>query len=315
MLSAISVTHSEPGRPSWAEIVTTALGTTKVEAVRDEGGFSGQLTLRNLGYLRVAHVNLNGAAVRGMRRRSAHSPQAFSWLAASVGGGFELSYGSRSVVMEPGRMTILDPSRTYVTTFAPSSEVLWARIPQALLKPCFTGSAQVVIDGTIGAGRLAFDTLKSIAKHADHLSPEQGRPVADGLLSMITAASLDFVRNPAVETNGPARTLQRVKAFILENLSDDSLSPDSVAAANGLAARYINKLFEREGSSLMRWVWRQRLDAARATLARTPLDSHSVGSVAYTYGFKTAAHFSHAFRRQFGYPPRAEKRVRAEQGV
>ncbi len=309
MLSAVSVTHSEPGRPCWADIVTTALGTTKVEAVRDEGGFSGQLELWNVGYLRVAHVNLSGAAVRGMRRRSAHAPQAFSWLAASLGGGFELCYNSRSVIMAPGQMTILDPSRTYVTTFAASSEVLWARIPHAFLEPRFTGSAQVVIDGTRGAGQLAFDTLKSIVNHAAHLRPEQGRPVADGLLNMITAAGLDLAEPPADEPKGPALTLRRVKAFILENLSDDSLSADSVAAANGLATRYINKLFEREGSSLMRWVWRQRLDAARAALARAALDSHSVGSVAYTYGFKTASHFSHAFRRQFGYPPRAEKRL------
>src|SRR5262245_5673156 len=83
MFSASTVTHSEPGRPCWADIVTSKLGTTRVEAVRGEGGFFGQLALWNVGYLRVAHVKLRGAAVRGMRRRTTAGRQSFSWLAAS----------------------------------------------------------------------------------------------------------------------------------------------------------------------------------------------------------------------------------------
>ena len=69
MWSAHSVTHSQPGRPCWADIITAHLGTARVEAVRDEGGFFGQLALAKLGRLQIAHVALRGAAVRGMRRR------------------------------------------------------------------------------------------------------------------------------------------------------------------------------------------------------------------------------------------------------
>src|SRR6185503_17127992 len=99
MFSASSVIHSEPGRPCWADIVTSKLGTTRVEAVRGEDGFFGQLALWNLGYLRVAHVKLRGAAVRGMRRRTIAGRQSFSWLAASLSGGFELNYTGRSSVL------------------------------------------------------------------------------------------------------------------------------------------------------------------------------------------------------------------------
>ena len=95
-----------------------------------------------------------------------------------------------------------------------------------------------------------------------------------------------------------------MKVFILDNLSDDSLSAPSIAAASGLTSRYINRLFEPEGVSLMRWVWRQRLEGARAVLA-SKREPYAIGNVAYAYGFKNASHFSHAFRRQFGYAPRA----------
>jgi AraC-like DNA-binding protein len=311
MFSALSVTRSEPGRPSWADIVMSKLGTSRVEAVRGEGGFSGHLALQTFGYLRVAHVKLQGAAVRGMRRRgSTGGRQAFSWLAASIGGGFELCYNGRSAVLPPGNLALLDARRTYVTTFAAESEVLWVRIPNAFLEPHCKAASQIIIDGAAGAGRILFDTLTSIAGQAADVRPGQGRSICDALVRMIAAASFGA---QAGDPHSPAQVtaLQRVKAFALDNLSDDALSADSVAAATGLTTRYINKLFEREGASLMRWVWLQRLEAARAALAESPLEAHAVGHVAYAHGFKSASHFSHAFRRHYGHAPRAEQRARA----
>jgi AraC family transcriptional activator of tynA and feaB len=316
MLSANSVTRSEPDRPCWADIVMSNLGTSRVEAVRGEGGFFGELALANVSYLRIAHVTLKGAAVRGMRRRGYGGRQAYSWLAVSLGGGFELAYGGRSAVMGPGGMAILDARRTYVTTFAPDSEVLWVRVPQAFVQSQFAAATQITIDGARGAGRILFDAVSSVWTQAAHLDASQSQRIADGLVSMIAAAgagredasaeaSAAIASREGIATSSSG--LQRVKAFILENLPDESLSASSVAAANGLTARYINKLFEREGMSLMRWVWNQRLQAARAALARGQLDSHSIGNIAYAYGFKSASHFSHAFRRCFGHPPRAER--------
>lgn len=309
MFSATSVTRSEPGRPCWADIVTSQLGTSRVEAVRDEGGFFGQLALWSLGYLRVAHVRLRGAPVRGMRRPANGDRRPFSWLAASLGGGFELCFNGRSLVMEPGRMAILDARRTYVTTFTATSEVVWVGIPQGFLESRLTGTAQIIIEGASGAGRLVLDSLKSMLSQAAYLRPAQGRPVADGLVNLLAAAGFDWAEADSGKLKGRASTLRRVKTFIIENLSDDSLSADTVAAASGVTARHINKLFEQEGSSLMRWVWRQRLEAVRAALAEPDLERNSIGDIAFAYGFKSASHFSHAFRRQFGYPPRMERRI------
>lgn len=305
--TADSVTRSEPGRPCWSEIITSTLGTSRVEAVRDEGGFFGRLHLSPLGYVRIAHVELRGAPVRGMRRRARGGRQAFSWLAVSVRGDFEIVYNGRSAVIEPGRMAILDARRTYVTTFAAECEVLWVRLPQAWVESQFSASTQILIDCAQGAGRVLLNAIDTVAAQAAHLDPAQGRRVANGLLAMTAAAGMGRDADTAT-LRTPSAALRRVKAFILANLTDETLSADSVAAANGLTVRYINKLFEREGASLMRWVWQQRLEAARAALAQRTLDSHSIGTVAYAYGFKSASHFSHAFRRYFGYPPRAEKR-------
>jgi AraC family transcriptional regulator, positive regulator of tynA and feaB len=314
MWSAHSVTHSQPGRPCWADIVTANLGTARVEAVRDEGCFFGQLALSKLGHLQIAHVTLRGAAVRGMRRRGLGGAQAFSWLAVGLGGAFELAYEGRSVLIGPAGMAILDARRTYVTTFAPDSEVLWVRVPHAFVESHFAAPAQITIEGSKGAGRILFDAVNSALMEAKHLDAGQSRRVSNGLLALMAAAGSGR-EDGLPEPSTPTSTLRRVKAFLLENLSDDSLSADAVATATGLTVRHINKLFEREGASLMRWLWRQRLHAARAALARRGLQSHSIRSVAFAYGFKSASHFSHAFRRCFGHPPRAEAGLDLVAGV
>ena len=183
-------------------------------------------------------------------------------------------------------MAILDARRTYVTTFAPDSEVLWVRVPHAFVESHFAAPAQVTIDGSKGAGRILFGAVNFALMEAKRLNVYQSQRVADGLLAMIAAVGLgrdDCLTEPST----PTSALRRVKAFLLENLSDDSLSADAVAAANGLTVRYINKLFEREGASLMRWLWRQRLHAARAALARGDHEPHAIRSVAFAYGLKS----------------------------
>jgi transcriptional regulator GlxA family with amidase domain len=150
--------------------------------------------------------------------------------------------------------------------------------------------------------------LKSLLSQAACLHAGEGRPVADGFINLLAAAGVGAFGTSDRESAGRASRLQRVKTFVLDNLSDDSLSARSIASANSLTSRYINRLFEIEGTSLMRWVWLQRLEGAREMLATTG-EAYAIGSVAYAYGFKSASHFSHAFRRQFGHAPRATARA------
>ena len=62
----------------------------------------------------------------------------------------------------------------------------------------------------------------------------------------------------------------------------------------------LNSLFGEEGTSLMRYVWRRRLEHC----ARYPADprraGERIGEIAFRWGFSDASHFSRAFRQLFG---------------
>jgi AraC-like DNA-binding protein len=72
----------------------------------------------------------------------------------------------------------------------------------------------------------------------------------------------------------------------------------------GLSARYINNLFEDEETSLMRYVWRRRLENCRKELVNPVYAEHRISDIAFRWGFNDAAHFSRAFKQHFGCNPR-----------
>jgi AraC family transcriptional activator of tynA and feaB len=77
-----------------------------------------------------------------------------------------------------------------------------------------------------------------------------------------------------------------------------------VAKGAGLSPRYANQLFEDEGTSLMRYVWKRRLERCRSDMADPSHYGRPVYDIALRWGFNDASHFSRAFKKQFGVGPR-----------
>ncbi len=92
----------------------------------------------------------------------------------------------------------------------------------------------------------------------------------------------------------------RVKALIVRRLGDPGLDTAAICAEAGLKPRYVNALFEAEGTSLMRYVWALRLDNCRRDLLDPRRAKDHVQDIAFRWGFSDAAHFSRAFRQHGG---------------
>ena len=95
----------------------------------------------------------------------------------------------------------------------------------------------------------------------------------------------------------------QVRAYMEAHLSEPDLRPADVAAANAVSIRGLYALFEEEGDSVCAYLRRRRLARAHDDLSR-PDSNPSVTDVAFRWGFSDAAHFTRAFRAQYGFPPR-----------
>ena len=83
------------------------------------------------------------------------------------------------------------------------------------------------------------------------------------------------------------------------------LGIETVSHAFGISSRTVSRLFAAEGTTPMRWLWSERVAAARQALSRR--GAARVSDVAAANGFSDMAHFSRAFRRAFGHPPSATR--------
>ncbi len=86
---------------------------------------------------------------------------------------------------------------------------------------------------------------------------------------------------------------------------DGAPSLATIAAGSGLSLRHMERLFRLELEVLPRTFYlKLRLDRGRALLTTT---AASIFEVAIETGFKSASHFSHAYKRMFGVAPREER--------
>ena len=97
----------------------------------------------------------------------------------------------------------------------------------------------------------------------------------------------------------------QVHHYILENLDGVDLSPRAIAAANGVSVRQLHRVFSATGTTVSLWVRKLRLARCAAELRSVGACSEGITDIAFRWGFNDSAHFSKAFRAEFGLSPRA----------
>lgn len=145
----------------------------------------------------------------------------------------------------------------------------------------------------------AFDTIATVDLKAL-------QPFETAITEFVTAA-LASCRAHVL----PGMTQSRVAVFsrvcdrIDARLAEADLSLAAIAADEHVSARYLQKLFEKSGSSFSSYLRTKRLERCRADLANPLYERLSVSDICYRWGFNDPSYFSHAFRDQFGMSPTA----------
>jgi len=108
-----------------------------------------------------------------------------------------------------------------------------------------------------------------------------------------------------------AARLRAIKTFVTEQLIGNDLSIATVASVHGLTERYVQRLFEAEGTTFSIFVNHQRLARVHRQLRDPRLAHRAVSAIAYECGFGDVSHFNRMFRRLYG---RSPSDVRAIEG-
>jgi AraC-like DNA-binding protein len=155
------------------------------------------------------------------------------------------------------------------------------------------------------------EALRHLVNYAAFL---ERRPPAGPELSRLTAvhlldlAALVFGagRDAAVVARSrglPAARLRAIKADITACLDQPGLTVAAVSVRHGITPRYVQLLFEHEGTTFSRFVLDQRLARVHSLLTDPRLAGRSISALALDSGFGDVSYFNRAFRRRYATTP------------
>jgi len=276
------------------------------------GDLSQDLTIYPWGNSQLSTIQSTAISLQRSTSEPHLSGQDAYFAVMLLSGDYRLEQNGREVLLQPGDMTLYDATRPHRIHCPGEFTKLILSIPRPVLRDRVAGIDRCTalrIPGTNGIGFVAANFLRSCATHADQLRTHEFFTLSDHALDLLTLAVTSVRPLDINLSRSRAASINCIKTFIEQNLRDTELDTRLITRHAGLSARYINNLFEDEGTSLMRYVWKRRLENCRKDMQNPAYAGHRITDIAFRWGFNDAAHFSRAFKQQFGCSPREFRRI------
>lgn len=276
--------------------------------------FEADTTSWHLGGLLLIDAHLLGARRQERDSRKVRISQVDHYrLLLQLSGDLRLDLGDQRLIVPPGRMVMTDLSRTQRYEADRGANIVLI-VPRDLLHEAMGVSADLhgaMPDG-VGA-RLLSAYLINLARQAPAMRAFEAPDVSTATVRMIAAAFAQDARTRQAAAPAINRTLLRqIQQHIDAHLDDPTLDVDHLCRGFRISRATLYRLFESSGG-IAQHVRQRRLERIHDQLLAAQTRVH-MAQLADRYGFGSAAHFSQAFRKHFGYSP-SEARERAGAGV
>jgi len=123
------------------------------------------------------------------------------------------------------------------------------------------------------------------------------------LLALTIGPASDFADTARTRGLRAAR-LKLAKSYIVSHSQSRDLSVGSVASSLNVTPRYVQRLFEADGTTFSEFLTTQRLARAHRLLCEPVSTPAAISTIAYDVGFGDLSYFNRRFRRQYGLTPR-----------
>ncbi|MGR9115609.1 MAG: AraC-like ligand-binding domain-containing protein [Gammaproteobacteria bacterium] len=273
---------------------------------------SQDLSIFPLERLQLSKIQSSAISLERLAREPYSNSQDAYFAVLLIAGDYLLEQNGREVVLQPGDMALYDATRPHRIHCPGEFTKLILSIPRPVLRDRIAGidsCTALRIPGAQGIGFIASNFLRASATQVEALQTHELSTLSDHALDLLTLALSTVRPNGFTLSHSKAVILNDIKIFIEHNLRDADLDTRRISRYSGLSARYINKLFAEEGTSLMRYVWKRRLENCRKDMLNPVYAGHRLSDIAFRWGFNDTAHFSRAFKQQFGCSPSEFKRI------
>ncbi|ROZ52771.1 helix-turn-helix domain-containing protein [Rhodococcus sp. WS1] len=292
----------------WAEACSSAFVPLRVRAAGDR--FTATLDRVELASgVSVTRVASEGSEVVRSANTIAHHPRDDLLLSIHRIGRGRVFQHDHEAILNRGQASLYDASSPYSLSFPGRMSEIVLQIPRRTIPT--TGQAFARITASVLPPSTSLVALQSLLLSVDPLTPPREGSIetemlADAATTLLRAALLPLDQATPLRLEGHALAVA-MRSYIDDNLTDPSLTVESLAHALHVSVRLVYKVFtEHVNESPGTYIRRNRLRRAHGELT-TGL---SVLQAALLSGFTDPDTFTRAFKRQYGFPPSALKHLR-----
>ncbi|WP_321790087.1 MULTISPECIES: AraC-like ligand-binding domain-containing protein [Paraburkholderia] len=276
-------------------------------------GFNGRLNSRHFGAVLLRHFRSTPVRyIRGESEIDQYPADNFE-ISLTLSGKTIIVQNDKEIVQRPGDIVIFDTSRPFDYALPEGDDQIVIDVPRVLLEQYLPNADELVgnlLSGQSTFGRLVGTMFRDVGLSGYGGAPAVAARVGTAIVDLVaTAFDVEFGARARAPL-GNSGALARIKSFMLDQLTDSSLDVETIATANNISVRSLHRLFGAEGTTVMRWLWQQRLCASYKALAEGR--SHRVSDVAMQFGFTNFSHFAKSFRQAFGVLPQSLLRSRLQ---
>lgn len=226
-------------------------------------------------------------------------------------GGGRIHVNTKSIAISDGDLWVLEAHTNWNIDMERDFELLLLEVPSAQLISRVGRSSLKLPKalGTTVAALSACSIMRTLAANIDAVTQGDLSATETAVLELVHSDLLAETKSDQSTTQVKAAHFGRVTATIEAKLSDPNLSMSHVAQGERLSVRYLQRLFEQNGTSFSEFVKLRRLHRSRTELVDPNHADKSISEIAWRWGFRDHAHFSRSFSLAFNVSPREQRRA------
>jgi AraC-like DNA-binding protein len=253
--------------------------------------------------LGLAYVNTSPTRVERTRQ---HLVNDDLFLNVSLSGGRTLRQRGREAVIGEGEAVLTTGAESSSTDIS-ASQFITLRLPRKPIAALVTDLDDCMARRIrqTSAVRLLVDYTGVLQGEQVETQPELRR-LAVAHIYDLAALAIGTTRDAdsiATLRGASAARLRAVRTDINDHLGSPALSIAEVAARQRLPVRYLQRLFETDGTTFTDFVLRERLSRIHRMLTDARFAGRPISAIAFDCGFNHLSHFNRAFRARFGVSP------------
>lgn len=288
----------------WISHINKACGAFNARMLGDT--FAGDITYYESGAMRLSLVDAAQTCLYRSQKDVGHSDDQKYFAVLQLRGQAALEQGNQRASLEQGDIAILDAARPCSILLGEHSRQISLILPRQTVernlrhtRVACAGRIPASSSLAIMAGQLMTSTLQ---QSKTGLVQQESEVILDALVTLLKPA-IGLADAPG-EACGDSheRMFRKACDFIDAHLASEALTPECIAQSIGVSVRGLYRVFSAQGLVVAQYIKHRRLDLCAQALRQSP-GHEKLSSLAYTWGFADASHFSAAFKTRFGLPP------------